>query len=58
MSNTRLTVPLNLAEKSALYKMASDDKREAKYQAAYLIRYALIKSGYLTTPMEVTNGDE
>ena len=45
--NTRLTVPLDLSEREALYAAAKTDMRPLRDQARWLIRQGLELSGYL-----------
>jgi hypothetical protein len=47
----RVTVTLHTNEKSALCKMAQDQRRDPRAQAALLIRNGLERSGYLSEPI-------
>ena len=42
-----VNVPLGTAEREALAAMADHEKREARQQAAFLIRWALQQKGYM-----------
>ena len=45
--DTRLTVPLDWAEKEALHRAAAADLRPLRDQARWLIRQGLVQNGYL-----------
>lgn len=47
MKYIRITVPLISEEMNALRRLAEDERRDARPQAALLIRQKLIELGYL-----------
>lgn len=59
MDNTRITIPLEQAEKSALLKLAMAELREPREQIRYILRRELERLGLIqfqsARPTETTN---
>ena len=51
--NVRINVPLKRVEKAALTRLAEQEKRDPRQQAALLIRQGLERAGFLEDKSEV-----